>query len=117
MNRASISLNRSGRQKRTGRLIHKGHELIGKTGHGTSDTDAADIGTAANPAHPAALADVALHHRPPASQFHNAKRRSVFFGKLRLLVKAAAVTTLVHGVAEKPGGPQSLIEGNHGCAV
>src|SRR5271156_1403997 len=109
MNRASISLNRSGRQKRTRRLIHKRHDLVGKAGHGTSDTDAADIGTAANPAHPTTLSNVALNHRPPASQLHDAQRRSVFIGKLRLLVEAAAITTFVHRVAKKPGGPQHFI--------
>src|SRR6202030_2473613 len=81
VNGASISLNRSRRQKRTRWLIHKRHKLVGKARHRTPDADAADVGTSANAAHPSTLAHVALNHRPPTPQLHNAKWRSVFFSK------------------------------------
>src|SRR5580704_15283384 len=93
--------------------MHKRDELIRKARHGASNADSADIRTSANPAHPASLSHVALHHRPPTSQLDNAKRRSVFIGKLRLLIEATAVTTLVYRVAKKPGRSQCLVERNH----
>src|ERR1700683_2292084 len=31
-------------QLSAGRLIHEGHELVGKAGHGAADADAADVG-------------------------------------------------------------------------
>src|SRR5690348_17119205 len=37
------------------RLVHEGHDLIGEAGHGAGDADAADVGTAADAVHPAAL--------------------------------------------------------------
>src|SRR5450755_908090 len=92
MNRSSISLHRRRRQQRAWRLIHKRHELVGETRHGASNTDSTHIRTTTDAAHPTPLADVALHHGSPASQLNDAKRRAIFFGKLRLLVEAAAVT-------------------------
>ncbi len=114
MNGASVSLHCGRRQKRTRRLIHKRHELVRKAWHRTTDADAANVGTSANPAHPSTLSNIALNHWTPASQLHNAKRRPVLLRKLRLLVEAAAVTTFMHGIAKKPRWPQSLIERNHG---
>src|SRR3954470_15820654 len=51
----------------TWRLVHERHELVREAGHGAADADAADVGAAADAVHPAALADVALHDRPPAA--------------------------------------------------
>src|SRR5690606_13969461 len=53
-----------------GRLIHEGHEAIGKSRHGAGDADAAHVGAAADAVHPAALGDVAIHHRSPAADLH-----------------------------------------------
>src|SRR5277367_3232497 len=104
MNRASVRHYRAGRQQRTRRLIHKRHKLIGKSWHGTTDANPADIRAAADSIHPAALPNVALHHRPPASQLHDARWRAVFLRELRLLVISPAVASLVHRGAEKPRG-------------
>src|SRR5438046_2261921 len=41
------------RDARPWRFIHEGHELVGESGHGASDADAAHVGAAADPAHPA----------------------------------------------------------------
>ena len=72
VNRAAVSHHRARRQQRAGRLVHERHELVGKPGHGAADADAAHVRAAADSAHPAALAHVALHHRAPASQLHDA---------------------------------------------
>src|SRR6516164_2541187 len=68
----------SGRRKHgAGRLVHEWHEFVGEAGHGAADANAADAGAAADAGHPAALADVALHHRPPAAQLDNASGLTV----------------------------------------
>src|SRR5450432_3410355 len=69
-----------------GRFIHKRHELVWKPGHGATDADAADIGATADAVDPAAFRYIALHHRTPTPEFHDALGRSVFGGKVALLV-------------------------------
>src|SRR5271168_4367185 len=101
MNCFPVSPHSTGGQQRSRRLVHKGHELVRKSRHGAANTDAADIGTAANTAHPAAFAYIAQHHWSPASQFHDAQRRSIFFGKIGLLVVPAAVAAFMHGLSKK----------------
>src|SRR5690242_1177021 len=96
------------------RLIHKRHELIWEAGHGAADADAAHVGTAPDSGHPAAFGNVAVHHRPPASQLHNALWGSVHFGEIALLVVAGSITALVDRRAEQPSGPQLIVERNHG---
>src|SRR5271163_210112 len=103
MNRAPVGHHRSGREQRTGRLIHEWHELVRKARHGASDANPADVWTTADSAHPAAFANVALHHRSPATEFHDARGRTIFFGELRLLVISAAIASFVHRRSEKPG--------------
>src|ERR1700757_4354933 len=71
VNRPSVRLNRSRRQKGAGRLVHKRHELVGKARHRTPDADAANIRASANAAHPATLSDITLDHRAPTSQLHD----------------------------------------------
>src|SRR5271156_89098 len=56
----------------TRRLIHKGHEFVGETGHGAADADAANVGATADSGHPPAFGHIAVHHRAPASQLHDA---------------------------------------------
>ena len=90
-----------------------GHELVGKSGHGAADADAADVRAAADAAHPAALADVALHHRPPAAELHDARLRAEFVGEIALLIIAAAIAALVQRFGKKPCRPQKLVERNH----
>src|ERR1700683_4821747 len=96
------------------RFVHKGHELIREPWHGASDADAAHVGAAANAAHPATLGYVAIHHRSPAAQLHQAFGRSVVSGKVALLIVRTAIATLVHRLAEQPGRPQLLVQRNHG---
>src|SRR6266566_8435169 len=62
----------SRREFRPGRLIHKWHEFVGKSRHGTANADATHIGTASDTIHPASLGNVAVHHRSPATQLHQA---------------------------------------------
>src|SRR5436305_6382244 len=52
------------------------HELVGEAGHGAADADPAHVGAAADAVHPTALADVALHHRPPAAHLDDALARA-----------------------------------------
>jgi len=113
MNGPPIGLDGGGRQEGARWLIHERHKLVGKSRHGAADADASDIGAAAKPRHPTPLAHVALHHWPPASQLYYAQRRPILFGKLRLLIVAAAITAFVDGAPEEPGGTQSVIERDH----
>src|SRR5580704_2936695 len=113
VNRAAVRHHRTRRKQRSRRLIHEWHELVREARHSATDADAADVGTSSDSSHPAALSDVALHHRAPTSQLHDARRRSVRVRKLRLLVVSAAVATFVHRRAEKPGRPQNIVQRNH----
>src|SRR6185369_5327418 len=100
----AIRGHRVGRKQRPRRLIHEGHELVWEPRHGTTDANSADVGTAADSVRPAALAHIALHHGPPASQLHDALARAVFLTKFSLFVIPAAIATLMHRVPEEPGG-------------
>src|SRR5579862_1267744 len=101
-------------EARTRRLVHKRHELVRESWHGASDADAADIGTAANTAHPTALGHVAIHHRAPAADFHQALGRAVFECKISLLVISGAVATFMNRLAKQPRRTKLIIERNHG---
>src|SRR5437016_2215255 len=85
-----------------GRFVEEGrlHELVGEAGHRAADADAADVGAAANTVHPAALADVALHHRPPAAELDDTFARAVADREIGLLVVAGPVAALVDRLAE-----------------
>ena len=63
--------------------------------------------------HPSALSNIALHHRSPAPEFHDARRRSIFVRELCLFVISAPITTLVHGRPKKPRRSQSIVQRNH----
>src|SRR3954470_4284317 len=63
------------------RGVHERHELVGEAGHRASDADAADVGAAADAVDPAALGDVALHDRAPATELDQALRRAVLGGE------------------------------------
>src|ERR671912_878886 len=102
-----------GRDLAAGWLVHERHELVREPGHGAADADAADVGAAADAVEPAPLGDVALHHRTPAADLDQALGRAVLGGEVALLVVAGPVAALVHGHAEQPGGPQSLVQGDH----
>src|ERR1700719_4673278 len=66
------------RQCRAWWLIHERHELVWKSRHGATDANSTDVRTTANAIHPTAFGDVAIHHRPPATNLHQALGRSVF---------------------------------------
>src|SRR6266702_5336888 len=93
---------RGGRDPGTGRLVHERHELVGEAGHRAGDADPADVRAAADAVDPAALGDVALHHRAPAAELDQALGRAVLGGEVALLVIAGPVASLVHGRAEQP---------------
>src|SRR5258708_11604191 len=67
-NHAAVTADERGGEHTSGRLVHERHELIGKARHGAPDADAADVGTATDAAHPAALRDVAVYDRAPAAE-------------------------------------------------
>src|SRR5271170_4085443 len=96
------------RKQRTRRLIHEGHEFVRETGHGAADADPAHVGATAHSSHPTALPHIALDHRSPAAQLHDALNRSIFLCKLGLLVVSASVTSFVHRLTEQPCGTQSI---------
>src|SRR5277367_5280294 len=104
-NSTAINADGAGRDPGARRFIHERHELVREARHGAADANSSDIGTAADPSHPAALGDVAVHHWPPAAQLHDAFRRSVLFGEVALLVVTGAITSIVHRISEQPGGP------------
>src|SRR4051794_28966443 len=56
----SVWLDERRRERRARRLVHERHELVGEPRHGAADANAADVGTAADAAHPAALGHVAV---------------------------------------------------------
>src|SRR5574341_2290672 len=67
---------RRGIETHPGRRVHERHELIGKSRHGAADTDSTNIGTAANPIHPAALRHVALDDRPLTAELRSEEHTS-----------------------------------------
>src|SRR5271170_7008132 len=99
----------------TRRLIHEGHEFIGKTRHGASDANSTNVRTTANPGHPSAFGNVAIHDRPPASKFHDALGRAVHLGEVALFVIAGAITTIMHRLPEEPRWTKLIIQRNHRC--
>src|SRR5579864_5468795 len=113
-NCAAISSNRRTGYFRAWRLIHKRHKFVGKPRHGAADADAAHIRATPDSGHPSSLWNIAVHHRAPASQFHDALRRSIHFGEVALLVIAGSIATLMHCLSEEPGGAQLVVERNHG---
>src|SRR5579863_2547269 len=113
-NGAAISTDRRTRHLRPGWLIHKRHELVREAGHGAADADAADVGAAADSGHPSAFGNVAVHHRTPASELHDALGRAVHFGEVALLVVTGAITAFVDRFAEQPSRTQFIVERNHG---
>ena len=96
-----------------GRLVHERHELVGEARHRAADADAADVGAAADAVDPAPLGDVAVDHRAPAAELHDALGRAVLGGEVALLVVAGPVAALVHGGPEEPLRPQLVVERDH----
>src|ERR1700687_2306423 len=85
-NRLAIGADRRTGNSRAWGVVHERHEFVRETGHGTADADAADVGTASNPGHPAPLRYIAVHHRSPAAKLHDALGRAVGIGEVALLV-------------------------------
>src|SRR4051812_14367039 len=103
---AAVEAARDGRHRGAGRLVHERHELVGEARHGAADADAAHVGAAAHAVDPPPLGHVALDHRTPAAELHDALGRAVLVGEVALLVIAGAVAPLVHRMAEEPRGAQ-----------
>src|SRR5882757_1077882 len=57
-----------------GGLVHEGHELVREARHRAADADTTHVRTAADAVDPAALRHVAVDHRAPAAEFHDALR-------------------------------------------
>src|SRR5579872_1672351 len=109
----AVHTDAAGRNSRPWRFIHEWHELVGEAGHSASDADAAYVGATANSSHPSTFGDIAVHYGSPASEFHNALRRTVHLSEIALLVVTGSVTTVVHGGTEEPGRTQLVIQRNH----
>src|SRR5688500_15201129 len=77
-------------------LVHEGHELVGEPWHGAADAHAADVRTAADAVHPAALGHVAEDHRAPAAELHDALARAVVGREIALLVVATSIAAFVN---------------------
>src|SRR5438094_7009502 len=110
---AAVETAGGGGDLRAGWLIHEGHELVGEARHGAADADATHVGAAAHTVDPAPLRHVALDHRAPAAQLHQALGGAILRGELALLVIAGPVTTFVDGRPEQPLWAQRLVEGDH----
>src|SRR5215212_5870078 len=65
-----------------GRRVHERHELVREAGHRAADADAADVRAAADAGHPPALGHVAVDHRAPAPDLHQALGRVVVLGEV-----------------------------------
>src|SRR5438094_6160652 len=111
---AAVETAGGGGDLRAGWLIHEGHELVGEARHGAADADATHVGAAAHTVDPAPLRHVALDHRTPAAQLHQALGGAVLGGELALLVVPGPVAPLVHGGAEEPLRAEGLVERDHG---
>src|SRR5262249_37715748 len=92
--RRAVDAGDEGRHAADRRLVHERHELVGEARHRAADADAADVRAAPDAGHPAPLGDVAVDHRPPAADLHEALRRVVVLGEVALLVVARAVAAL-----------------------
>src|SRR3984893_2450980 len=113
MNRAAVRHHRARREQRTWWLVHERHELVWETRHRATDANTSNVWAAADSSHPSALSDIALHHRTPAAQLHNAGRRSIFFRELGLLVIAPAIASFVHRCSKEPCRTQGIVQRNH----
>src|SRR5271169_3193862 len=108
--RAPIHHHGRRRHLRARRLIHEGHELVGKPGHRTTDANPADIRASADTTHPSAFADVASHYRPPASELDDTFGTAVLLLEISLFVVTAAIASLVHRLLEQPARTQAIIK-------
>ena len=111
--RLAVRADDRGRELAAGRLVHERHELVREARHGAADADAADVRAAADAVDPAAFGHVALDHRAPAAELHDALRGVVLGREVALLVVAGAVATLVHRLAEQPRRAQLVVERDH----
>src|SRR5438105_14426232 len=105
----AVDLHRVRGEPRSGRRVHERHELLGEPGHRAADADPAHVWTAAEAVHPAPLRDVAIHHRPPPAQLHQALVGSVVVRADARLVVARPVAALVHGALEEPARPWRFV--------
>src|SRR5580700_4891995 len=111
---STIYANRRTRNVSTGGFIHEWHELVGKSRHGATNTNAAHVRAAADAGHPSPLRNITINHRTPTSKLHDAFGRAVDLREITLLVIAGAVATFVDGPAEQPRWTQLIVERNHG---
>lgn len=82
------------------RLIHEGHKLVWESRHRAANANSTHVRTSANSRHPTPLRHIAIDHRTPTAQFHDAFKRTVLCREIALLVVARPVAAFVHGLAE-----------------
>src|SRR5215831_12643349 len=68
------------------RFVHERHEFVREPRHRTADADSANVWATADATDPAALGHIALDHRTPTTDLHQAFRRAIFRGEVALLV-------------------------------
>src|ERR1700726_4636773 len=107
---AAPQTNDLGGERGTRRRVHERHELVREPRHRAADANPTDIRATANAGHPAAFRHVAVHNRSPASDFHQAFRRTVFAREIALLIVTGAVTTFMHCLSKKPSGAKLFVE-------
>jgi len=100
MNGFSVCGHCAGRKQGTRRLVHERHKFVRKTGHGATDTDAANIGAPTYTSYPTTLANITLDNRSPTAQFDDALNIAVLGGEFGLLVVAAPVTPFMDGLTK-----------------
>src|SRR5205814_3063435 len=84
------------RQHPARRCLVERRECVGEARHRAADADAAGVHAAAGTADGAARHDVALNHRPPASELHQTFLVTVLLGEQTLFVEATAYAALMH---------------------
>src|SRR4029077_2824114 len=96
---------REGRDDRAGGRLVERAELVGEAGHRAPDADAPGPHAAAHVIDGAPLHDVAVDHRAPAADLHEALGVTIVLGEDAFLVEPRPRAALRCGVAEEPRRP------------
>src|SRR5690242_14817720 len=68
-NEFSIRTNQHTGERSPRRLIHEWHELVRESRHRATNANSSDVRASSDPVHPTSFGHVAIHHRPPATDF------------------------------------------------
>ena len=91
----------------------KGMNLSGKPGMVHPMQMPPTFGAPPDAGHPSPLGDIAINHRPPASQLHDALGRAIHVREIALLVVTCPIATVMHRLAKQPRGTQLIVQRNH----